>query len=143
MPYRYLDDIATADAAFEVWGETLETLFRAAADALLGIMIDAPESVLPACSEQLALKDEELDLLLFTFLQELVFLKDARQLLLRVPEMMISESEGVWQLTATARGERIDAGRHRLGVDVKAITLHHFTLHRHDDRWLATVVVDI
>ena len=33
MPYRYRDDIATADAAFEAWGDTEEEMIIAAADA--------------------------------------------------------------------------------------------------------------
>jgi hypothetical protein len=32
MPCLYLDDIATADAAFEAWGETLQELLRAATE---------------------------------------------------------------------------------------------------------------
>ena len=31
--YRFRGDVALADAAFEAWGETLEELFVAAADA--------------------------------------------------------------------------------------------------------------
>ncbi len=34
MPYRYLEDIATGDAAFEAEGRTLEELFREAADVM-------------------------------------------------------------------------------------------------------------
>ncbi len=40
MPYRYLEDVATADAAFEVEGNTLEELFRDAAVATFEVMAD-------------------------------------------------------------------------------------------------------
>ncbi|MGA1796796.1 MAG: archease [bacterium] len=40
MPFRFLEDIATADIAFEAWGETMEELFSACAEAVIGIMAD-------------------------------------------------------------------------------------------------------
>ena len=39
MPYRYLDDIATADVAFEATGKTIEEMFIAAADATMNVMV--------------------------------------------------------------------------------------------------------
>ena len=35
MPYHYLDDVATADIAFEACGQSKEEMFIAAADALI------------------------------------------------------------------------------------------------------------
>ncbi|HOV88133.1 MAG TPA: archease, partial [Syntrophobacteraceae bacterium] len=40
MPFRYIEDIATADVAFEAWGETLEDLCVAAADATMNVMVE-------------------------------------------------------------------------------------------------------
>ena len=143
MPHRYLEEIAVADVAFEAWGVELSALFTAAADALLGVMVDDPSEILPACVQPLALEADSAEELLFVFLGELVFLKDSRQLLLRVPEPVVAQEGQVWRLTALARGETIDRQRHRLGVDVKAITLHCFALTQEGERWSATVVVDI
>jgi len=39
MPYRYLEDIALADAAFEVWADSLEELMIEAADAAVNVMV--------------------------------------------------------------------------------------------------------
>ena len=69
-----------------------------------------------------------LDLLLFNFLQELVYYKDAEQLLLRVQQLHIADDRQPYTLQATAVGEPIDPERHRMRVDVKAVTLHHFAL---------------
>jgi hypothetical protein len=41
MPYRFLEDIATADIAFEARGETLEEVFTAAAEATMNVMIES------------------------------------------------------------------------------------------------------
>ncbi|BBA70178.1 archease [Geobacter sulfurreducens] len=143
MPYRYLPDIATADVAFEAWGETREEMFCAAADALTNVMVDDLASVTPTEEIVISLANEELDLLLFSFLQELIFLKDARCLLLRVPRVMITETEEVLHLDAIARGERIDNERHPMMVDVKAVTLHLFSVWRQENDWWARVVLDI
>jgi len=143
MPYRYLEDIATADVAFEAWGETREELFVSAADALLATMSGAPDEV--ARQEELTIRlgDEEPDLLLWLFLQELVFYKDARGLLLHAQRVTIAEQGGTVTLEATLRGEKLDPGRHRLLVDVKAVTLHRLRLVREENLWKATVVLDV
>ena len=47
MAYRYLEDIAIADVAFEAWGKSREALFRAAAEATLNVMVGDLDSVAP------------------------------------------------------------------------------------------------
>ncbi len=143
MPYRFLEDMATADVAFEAWGESREELFIAAADALLATMTEAPESVERREELVVRLEHEEADLLLWSFLQELVYLKDAKRLLLHGERARISEAGGELSLEALLKGERIDPERHRLLVDVKAATLHHLTLSREGELWRGTVVLDV
>jgi SHS2 domain-containing protein len=143
MPFCYLEDIATADIAFEAWGDSVEELFAAAALALLDTMV-ADDSDVEAREESCVHVEEgELDLLLYGFLAELVWLKDARRLLLRCGELKIAERDGVLILDAVVSGERIDTSRHKLQVDVKAITLHRLRVFRDEGLWRATVVLDI
>jgi len=47
MPYDYLEDIGTADIAFEATGRDLPELFTAAADATMNVMIDNLEAIEP------------------------------------------------------------------------------------------------
>lgn len=143
MPYRFLDDIATADVAFEAWGATREELFAAAADALLRTMVHVPGVV--ERREDLAVTAEEadLDLLLFSFLQELIFLKDARRMLLHPEWIRITEQDGGFCLESAVRGERIDRQRHPLEVDVKAVTLHRLRVACEGGLWRAVVVLDV
>ena len=143
MPFRFLEEIATADVAFEAWGDTLQELFISSAAALLGTMTAAPERVARREELTVRLEHEELDLLLFSFLQELIFYKDARRLLLHANRVRIEEREGLFRLEAQVSGEQIDAGRHRLLVDVKAVTLHRFRLLLEDRIWKAIVVLDV
>lgn len=143
MEYRFLEEIATADVAFEAVGASREELFAACAEALLATMVANPDEVAGSREVAIRLEQGELDLLLFSFLNELVYLKDARGLLLHADRLTITEAGGQFRLECVARGERIDPGRHRQQVDVKAVTLHRFSLVREGKLWKATVVLDV
>ncbi len=144
MSYRYLEDFATADIAFEAVGSDLKHLFVACADATMNVMIENPESIEPKESRAFHLVGDSLDMLLFDFLQELIYYKDAERLLLRIGDLDITEDAGHLALRATARGEKIDPQRHEQRADVKAVTLHQFTLNRIDDgSWKALIILDV
>ena len=143
MPYRFLDHIATADVAFEAWGATREELFSAAATALLATMVSEPDLVERRQEVAISLEHGELDLLLHSFLSELVFLKDARLLLLHADTLRISGDTGGFELEALLQGEKIAVRRHRLLVDVKAVTLHMLRVVCTNGLWRATVVLDV
>ena len=143
MPYEYLEEIGTADIAFEATGRDLSELFRAAADATTNVMIDNIAAIQPRETHQIELSNDKLDMLLFDFLQELIFLKDARRLLLRMRAVQVAESDENYFVKATAEGEPIDADRHHQRADVKAVTLHDFSVERTEDGWKARVLLDI
>ena len=143
MPYRFLDDIATADVAFAAEGGTREKLFAACAAALLHVLVENPEAVEQRESLDLSLEHTDLDLLLFAFLQEFVFYKDARRLLLLPADLVVSTTARGFALSTRLAGERIDPARHHLGVDVKAVTLHRFRVEETDSGWEATVILDV
>lgn len=132
-----------ADVAFEAWGATREELFAASAGALLRTMVANPEEVERRQDIAISLEHEELDLLLFDFLGELIFYKDARRLLLHADEVRINDVEGGFRLDAPAWGEKIDSQRHKLLVDVKAVTLHRFQVVCENGAWKATIVLDV
>jgi SHS2 domain-containing protein len=82
-------------------------------------------------------------MLLFDFLQELIFFKDAERLLLRVRDLQIEKNEKKYFLKAEATGERLDEARHHQRADVKAVTLHDFSVEKEDEGWRARVLLDI
>ncbi len=143
VPYRYLDDIAGADAAFEAYGQTPEELVIAASDALVHIMVDNIDSIEPRRSVDIRLESDTFEMLLFRLLDEIVYYKDAERLLLRVQKAEIREIGDFFLLSACARGEEIDLRKHHMIVDVKAITMHRYTAAETRDGWKATVVVDV
>ena len=143
MPYEYLEDIAVADIAFHARGGNLEEVFTAAAQATMNVMVEELAAIRPLERREVRLRHEELDLLLFDFLQELIYYKDAERLLLLVDHIGVTQGEGVFSLDATLTGEAIDPGRHRMRADVKAVTLHRFRLAQTERGWEAMVILDI
>ena len=143
MAYRYRDDIALADVAFEAWGASVEEVFIASADATMNVMVADLASIAHARELTIDLEREQLDLLLFAFLNELIFFKDAKQMLLRVKHISIKNEESKCRLNGVLYGEAIDRERHPLIVDVKAVTLHRFSLRQTDAGWEAFVILDI
>ena len=145
MSYRYLEDTALADVAFEATSSSVEGLFAEAAKALFDTMV-ALESVSMTEKREITLSAKALDLLLFDWLAELILIKDTEHLLFREFEVEIRPPEKParkYMLAATAVGERMDFKRHSLRTDVKAVTMHDLSLDVAPGRCRATVVLDI
>jgi len=143
MPYKFLEEIGIADIAFEAVGRDLPELFRDAADATMNVMIDNLDAIEPRETRNIELSNEKIDMLLFDFLQELIYFKDAERLLLRTREVRIDERDQKCFLKAEAAGEPLDAARHHQRADVKAVTLHDFSVEKEDGGWKARVLLDI
>ena len=143
MPYRYLEDIAIADVAFEAWGASLEEMFRAAAEAAMGAMIEDPRSLAEAETREVRIGRDALDLLLHAFLEEMVYYKDADRLFVLPSELSIREEEGGFELAGVLAGEEIDPARHEILTDVKAVTLHHLEVRRESPGWICRVILDV
>jgi SHS2 domain-containing protein len=143
MPFHYLEDVGTADIAFEATGRDLPELFTAAADATMNVMIDNLDAIEPRETRQIELSSDNIEMLLFDFLQELIYFKDARRLLLRVREAHIDQKGETYFLKAKVAGEQVDNTRHLQRADVKAVTLHGFSVEKQDSGWKAKVLLDI
>jgi SHS2 domain-containing protein len=112
----------------------------------MNVMIDNLDAIEPRETRQIELSDDKIDMLLFDFLQELIYFKDARRLLLRARETQIDHKSGGYFLTATVAGEELDDTRHQQRADVKAVTLHGFSVEKRgppEAGWRARVLLDI
>jgi SHS2 domain-containing protein len=142
MPYEFLEDIATSDIAFRARGDSLEETFIAAADAVMNVMIEDLGSIRFKETRSIHLENDELDMLLFDLMQEIIYFKDAEILLLRIRQIQI-RTNSAYLLDAIASGEKLDPQRHLQRVDVKAVTLHRFNLLETEHGWEAEVILDI
>ncbi len=138
--YRFLEDVAIADAAFEAEAESLNELFRVCAQATFEVMADTG-SIEARHKEQVELTSPSLEELLFDWLAELIYLKDAQSMLFGKFEVDIQKNEG-YRLSASAWGEPADQKKHKVRVDVKAVTYHLLEVKKNQGKWTAKVILD-
>jgi SHS2 domain-containing protein len=142
--YRILDHIALADTAFEAIGATPGELCEAAGRAVMELMAD-PATVGVTWEHRVDCSAETLGELLFNWLNELVYLKDAHGVLfhdIRV-EVTGGEPSRNWRLRAVVSGAPVDQETQELRADIKAVTKHLFDVTRTESGWRARVVLDV
>lgn len=139
--YEFVEG-ATSDLCFVARGETLEEAFAAAAEALLAATLDEPATVEDRERRRVALDEPDLELLLLRFLNELVYLRDAEQLLLRVGRLRIQTNDSA-RLDAELRGEPVCRERHALATEVKAATAHALRVRATEDGWEVSITLDV
>jgi SHS2 domain-containing protein len=139
--YEFLEDVALADCAVDIEGRSLDDLFETAAAAIARLMVD-PTTLTITVERQIALEAAELDMLLYDWLSEMIFLKDRDSQIFPHARVRVT-GEGPYQLTADVQGGTIDPEHTALGADPKAVTFHQFALQPVDGGWRARVVIDI
>jgi protein archease len=139
--WRFLEDVALADCAVDLEGRDLDDLFATAALALAELMVD-PATVAVTLERTVAIEAAELDLLLFDFISELIFLKDRDREVYTRCRVRVG-GEGPVHLRAQLEGGVIDPEHTALRADPKAVTFHQFTLERVEGGWRARLVIDI
>jgi SHS2 domain-containing protein len=142
MPnYRFLEGISTADLAFEATGKELNDLFVNAALAMFESQVQL-NTVEEKITKKIELERNDVGQLLFDFLNEIIFFKDAEQLIFKTVKVAISKN-AKYKLVAELKGEKIDPKKHKLGNDLKAVTMHKFSIGQTPKGWKCQVVVDI
>jgi SHS2 domain-containing protein len=138
MPFKINEEIAIADVSIEVWAETIEGLFQDSGLAVSEVMVDT-KTVEQKIELDISLNSTSVEMLLYDFLSEIVYLKDAKSLLFSRFDVKINELD----LFAKLWGEKIDRERHHLRTDVKAVTLYRFEVKKENGIWKAEFVLDI
>jgi len=92
MKYKFLEDIAIADIAYEAYGKNLNELFANAALAVSDTMVDL-NTVEHHETKIIEIKEKQIDLLLFDFLAEIIFVKDTESLLLNKFDVKIEKNK--------------------------------------------------
>ncbi len=140
--FRFLDDIALADLAFEAEGDSVEELFRAAPRAVLETLAD-PASVAATWERRITKTEADPADLLFEWLSDIVYWKDADGVVFHDAELSVRQEGSTWRLEAVLRGASVDQIAQTLHNDVKGITKHLYVVKQEGPRWFARVVVDV
>ncbi|MGA2253462.1 MAG: archease [Thermoguttaceae bacterium] len=129
----------TADVGLRIRAADLDTLFVDAAQAMFSVMADDLGAVRPTEEVRITLGADDLDALLRDWLGELLYTFHVRKLVFSDFTVAVCERG----LQGTARGEPMDEARHKLDVEIKAVTWHGLKVERTSDGWLAEFIVDI
>lgn len=135
-------DITTADVAFVAYGKYLNELFANAALAMFEVMIDTKQ-VKPKVKRRVEVKAEDLQSLMFSWLNELLVFADGENLVFSKFDVKVDEKK--FNLAAICIGEKMDPRKHELKTNVKAATYHRLEVKKDEktEIWHAQVILDI
>jgi len=143
MKYRFLEEIAIADTAFEAFGKNEAELFENAALAVSFVMAET-KKLKPKEKKEILLKAKNLEQLLHDFLSEIVFLKDVEQTIYSKFKVKISKEKEKYKLKAQILGQKIsEMGPETVKTDVKAVTWHQFAIEKTKKGFVARVILDV
>ena len=140
--FRFLEEIALADIGFEAEGESIEEVFRGATQALLESMA-TPSTVAETWERTIEQRDADPSALLFDWLSEVVYWKDAAGVVFREAPLTLTQEHDTWLLRARLIGAPVDQETQELHADVKGVTKHLYELKQTAGRWKARVVLDV
>ena len=128
-----------ADMGIRGFGRTREEAFVQAALALTAVVVP-PESIAPRENVHVTCAAPDDDLLLFDWLNAVVYQMAARRMVFGRFAVHIDGG----RLDGELWGEPLDVGRHEPGVEVKAATAAALRVAQlADGSWLAQCVVDV
>ena len=129
----------TADIGIRAFGRTEAEVFQNAATGMFSLIADL-ENVVETSDFLIEVEAEDRETLLVAWLNELLYLYDSNDMLLKRFELA---ELGETSLKGRAFGEPMDSKRHRLKTDIKAATYHMLRLTEESGRWQAEVIFDV
>ena len=120
MSYEYLDYEATADLAVRAAGKTLKEAFESAGEALINAMAETG-SVEEQEIKLVDKKAEDLESLLYDFLEDIVYFHDAENIIFKSVKITDFNAKNN-SLRAVLKGEIFNASKHEAKNSVKAVT---------------------
>jgi len=141
--FQFLDDIAVADLAFEASGGSIQEVFQGATNAVIESLAN-PDTIGATWQQAVGREDEDPAALLFDWLSDLVYWKDAAGVVFSKADVRLTQhAAGVWKLNARLYGEPVNGSTQELRADVKGVTKHLYRLARDGERWTARVILDV
>jgi SHS2 domain-containing protein len=134
--FEFIDH--TADAGIRVEAPTLEDLFETAGLAFTELVTSA-DSVDCRVERRFKLEEDDMETLLVSWLQELLYLLDTEDLVFARFQVRIHD----FSLEATAWGDVFDPNIHTIKTEIKAVTYHQLEVAKNDQGWQAQVIFDI
>lgn len=132
MSYNFLDH--ATDAIIEIRAKDLKEAFTVTANAIINITLDQ-EKVEERSQKEIIAKGKDLRYLLFSWLEEIVFILITQGFAIRRVELDISEDDG-YAINAIAYGEPLDFSKHNFKVEIKAPTFYDMEIKKDDEIYM-------
>jgi SHS2 domain-containing protein len=117
----------TADVGVKAYGKTVSEAFEHAAGAMFDIITD--ESTIDPIGEyDILLEAPDREQLLVDWLSKLLFLNGAENLVFGKFEVTVAGN----RLSARVFGEKYNTKKHKMGVEIKAVTYHMVQVNEKD-----------
>jgi len=142
MKFKFLEDLAIADVAFEAYGKNLAEAFANAALATFEVQADT-KKVKPKVSKNVKIEAENKEALLFDWISELLYLRDVKSMLFSKFSVKISEKSKRFFLKAKIYGEKIDRKKHQLKTEVKAVSYQMMEIEEKKGKCRVRVILDV
>ncbi|MFQ5531366.1 MAG: archease [Candidatus Nanoarchaeia archaeon] len=134
--FKFLEH--TADIKFQAFGKSLNEVFKNSALAMKEAITE--KKVKSVEETKISVKGKDLESLLYNFLEELIYLLDAKNFLLgKVKNIKVNEKK--YKLTATLIGDK--ASNYIFSNLVKAVTYNNMLIKKKGKFFTAQVVLDV
>ena len=117
----------TADVGIKAYGKNISEAFANAAKGMFDIITDNSE--IESIGEyEIHMQAHDLEQLLVDWLSELLFLNSAKNLVFGFFNVNVDEDNN--SLLAHVFGEKYNLSKHKIGVEIKAVTYHILEVRR-------------
>jgi len=138
--FEYLEH--TADVYIRAYGNSLKEAFAEAARATTNVMTNV-DQIVPKIEREFYVKAEDLEGLLYRWIEEIIIIFDVEQIVFSDFEVKIEKYNNEWNLKAKAKGEEFDPSRHEIGTEIKAMTYGMIKIEVTDKRTIVEFILDI
>jgi len=133
----------TADIAVDVEADSLDELFTASAHSWRESISD-DENSLSTERRSLVMSDDDLEILLVSFLSELNYVYQSESWIMdSVHALQINKKDGVWYLGVELVGHTFNRDRANIKTEIKAITYHQMNITELNGKFFTKIVFDI
>jgi len=129
----------TGDMGIIIYGGDLRELFLNAGRAFFSLITHL-NRIRSTFEHTIVLKSENLDELMVTWLGELLYLFDAKGMLLKKFDLDEINKHG---LKAVVRGESFQPERHVIKREIKAVTYHQVKVEKKGGTWEGRIIFDL
>lgn len=135
--YKTIDH--TADIGIIAFGRDLKEVFVNSAYAMFDIITEA-NNIKPVESHEFSISADDIEELLVAWLDELLFKYETERILFGDFEISSLDNKNI---QATAKGEKLDKGRHIIKTEIKNVTYHQLKIEKVNDIWEAQIIFDV